>query len=509
MKKILLILVAFAATVGVFAQKAGKSAGYTPVTDAKELGGLRIASVADGSVYASSTYNKSFTFGGQTIAEPLDAMTSAVIVKYSADLEEQWAVTLEGNAVVTAMTTDEDGNLYAVGTMTDKVTFYGSEGSSDLTADDKNGSAFVLKVSADGKLLASKIITSQTNQEVAVSEFPFYLPDDMSPIYVTPTKVQVSGDKVYVAANYLGDVAELGWAGRYIAYYDFGMYLDDKSTGVFSLNKDLKEASNVACVQGEQFGGTQAYPEALSFVVDNGTVYIGFFGFGDLTVASASESKDLKFESGKHPFTLATIKDGTITTMTYDAPAHCKDAKPYYIDMNLSADNIIVSGTYYGALPFDNSKTSGKTSEANGETAYEFTSEAFVASLSKSGLVNWAAVPGKESVGKKSVIALGQVFVATNQGVFLVEESTGNVMSLDAEGSQVADCSYNGLYFTSIVASDTDVKIIAGELDPVSVDDVRPLSRTSAPTGLYMDDGKIVIVKKDKNRYSTSGALIP
>lgn len=35
-----------------------------------------------------------------------------------------------------------------------------------------------------------------------------------------------------------------------------------------------------------------------------------------------------------------------------------------------------------------------------------------------------------------------------------------------------------------------------------------PLSRTSAPTGLYMEDGKIVIVKREKKKYAVSGALI-
>ena len=89
-------------------------------------------------------------------------------------------------------------------------------------------------------------------------------------VYVKPCKIQIDGDKVYVAANYAGDVAELSWKGAYINVFDF-MYMDNRNVGVFSLNKsDLTGAANVATVQNtEVVSYVDYYAKAFDFVVDN------------------------------------------------------------------------------------------------------------------------------------------------------------------------------------------------------------------------------------------------
>ncbi len=62
MKKFLLMLVAFVATMSAFAQndndldiKKGWAAAFKPVAEADDLNGVHVAQAGDGSVYVSST----------------------------------------------------------------------------------------------------------------------------------------------------------------------------------------------------------------------------------------------------------------------------------------------------------------------------------------------------------------------------------------------------------------------------------------------------------------------
>ena len=72
MKKLLLMLVAFVATMSASAQafitgddmkvENGWAATFTPVADDDEINAADVAQAADGSVYVASTFTKSFTF---------------------------------------------------------------------------------------------------------------------------------------------------------------------------------------------------------------------------------------------------------------------------------------------------------------------------------------------------------------------------------------------------------------------------------------------------------------
>lgn len=415
MKKTLLSLVAFVATLSASAQW---TSSFEFVNDAEKLQGTHTTIAADGSVYVSSTYNQDFTFAEKVTENP-DEWTSASIVKYNAKGEELWAVTMEGAAIVYALDTDADGTLYAAGNFLSGVTYTGTDGVSNKITSEDVYSAFIAKISADGVFEAVNVITPESNQEIALSEFPFYLALD--PIKVAPSKIQVEGDKVYVLAEYTGDVASLGWKGSYVLV-DFMMYLDNGSTGIFSLNKaDLTDAKSVANVQMTGvIAETASNTDAMSFVAENGIVYAGFIGFGNLTLTTANGTEDFAFtaseEGTEHSFVLATIGE-TTTTKTFTAK-HNKMYVPYNLFMEADGDNLIIGGTYHGELPFDN------------EITTELASTPFMASVKKTDAsVNWAYTGEEETTATCMTINGNALIASADANITSIDLTTGEAQT--------------------------------------------------------------------------------
>ena len=478
MKKFLLMLVAFVATMSAFAQndndldiKKGWAAAFKPVAEADDLNGVHVAQAGDGSVYVSSTFDQQFTFAGKAMPDT-EEMLSSAILKYDKDGKELWAISMIGNVTVTDMAAEEDGTLYATGTFVDEVAYTGTDGVKATINYDDDFAAFVAKISKDGKFEVVKTFGPKTNAEIAAAEGPdpwgeiegmVPLYQSWDPIYVHPNHLQIDGGKVYVCARYMGDVDAFGWKGSYIDM--FGMsYSDNMSEGVFSLNKsDLSGAANVATVQMTGvIAESQYYPEALSFVAENGTVYIGFFGFSDLTLSTGSASKDFTFEEGKHPFVLAAVKDGQIvSSKVFEAAAHGMTAKPYNVAMQMAGNDIIIAGTFFGELPFDNSLSTGDMANA-----------AFVTSVKKDGTVNWANIVEKESKMASMLVTGEETHVSTNVATFIVKTSTGTI-SLDgdapAEGDEViviADAAgWDNQYVALVVADENEVTVISKDMN--------------------------------------------
>lgn len=455
MKKLLLTLTAFVAVLGASAQslfEGGWAASYEPVSKAEELKGIHTAVAEDGSVFVSGTYNKAFTFAGKNVADPED-LTSASIVKYNEKGEEQWIVTMEGNAIVSAIDVDADGTLYAAGYFMDAVKYEGAEGiSAELSGSADAYAAFVAKISKDGKFETVKVIASAANEEIVNTFMYSPLAGD---VYVKPCKIQIDGDKVYVAANYAGDVAELSWKGAYINVFDF-MYMDNRNVGVFSLNKsDLTGAANVATVQNtEVVSYVDYYAKAFDFVVDNGTVYVGFIGVGNLTLATSAEKKDFTFaktDEGalEHAFVLAAIGE-TVATKVYNVALSEKLYTPYNLFMGADGENLIIGGTFSGELPFDTQKTSG-----------ELASDVFMASVKKAdGAVNWTYVSGQESEAIYAVTATNAV-IATDSVVTFLSRATGEILKTDAVATLAAD----GCAAARAVVCASETKVmVSGEL---------------------------------------------
>ena len=437
MKKILLTLVVFVAALASSAQSVipnGWHATFEPVSDANELNGIKTAASADGSVYVSSTYNKAFTFGGKEVADP-EGLTSACIVKYNEKGQEQWAVALEGSAVVYALDTDVDGTLYAAGSFIDVVKYTGTDGTTgELAGGADSHSAFVAKISKDGKVESVKTIAPVIN--AAILESFMYFPEP-NYVYVTPNNIQIDGEKVYVSATYTADVEELGWKAAYLNVFDF-MYMENKSAGIFSLDKaNLANPTSVATVQNtENISYNQYYPEALDFTADNGTVYVGFFGFGNLTLATPAGNKDFTFgisadESGnkEHAFVLATI-GSDVNAKVFNTEMHAKDAKPYNVFMNIAGDNLLIGGTYYGQMPFDTSKNSG-----------ELASDVFMTSVNKAdAFVNWTVVGAKEAEATCMAAAEETAILSTTANEFFeVNIADGEVLRTEPQMLDDAD----------------------------------------------------------------------
>ena len=409
-------------------------ASFEPVSDANELNGIKTASAVDGSVYVSSTYNKAFTFGGKEVADP-EGLTSACIVKYNEKGQEQWAVTLEGSAVVYALDTDADGTLYAAGSYIDVVKYTGTDGTTgELAGGADSHSAFVAKISKDGKVESVKTIAPVIN--AAILESFMYFPEP-NYVYVTPNNIQIDGEKVYVSATYTADVEELGWKAAYLNVFDF-MYMENKSAGIFSLDKtNLANPTSVATVQNtENISYNQYYPEALDFTAENGTVYVGFFGFGNLTMATPAGNKDFTFgistdESGnkEHAFVLATI-GSDVNAKVFNTEMHAKDAKPYNVFMDIADDNLLIGGTYYGQMPFDTSKNSG-----------ELASDVFMTSVNKAdAFVNWTVVGAKEAEATCMAAAEETAILSTTANEFFeINIADGEVLRTEPQMLDDAD----------------------------------------------------------------------
>ena len=460
MKKIVLMMVTFVATMCAFAQNEEVESGwikdFTPAEEADDINAVRVAQAGDGSIYVASSYDQVFNFAGKALPDT-DGMLSSAIMKYAADGNELWAISMVGNATVTAMAVDEDGTLYITGSFLDEVDYTGTDAVKATIKSLGAVSAFVAKVSKDGKFEVVKTFEPVGNLEVVLSEFPFYLPDE-EPIGIIPENIQIDGDKVYVSATYKGDVEEFSWKGAYVVNYDFGMYFDHASAGVFSLNKsDLSGAANVAYVQVTgTISETQDYSEAINFVADNGTVYVGFFGFGNLTITTPAGTKDFEFAGdgegmNEHGFVLATV-GSTLTTKVFNAAKHDKVYKPYKVQLYMADDNIIAGGTFYGELPFDNTKNSG-----------DFASDVFVTSLKKDGSVNWAIVGAVESQAVAMVVSGEVIYASSDKSDSTIKIATGEVIEDEKSLISVADVSAWGDDKVSIVAVAGNTVYVASE----------------------------------------------
>jgi hypothetical protein len=433
MKKLLLSLVAFVATMGAFAQD-GWEKSFTPVSDAKELSGVHVAQAGDGSVYASSTYNQAFTFAGKSVKND-DAMTSAVIVKYDKTGAEQWAVTVYGKAEVTAMISTADGTLYAAGTYKDNVTFTDAEGMGPVVAYSEDYTyGFVMKVDANGSIKKVEVLAVEPDPDLI--ESGLYYPEGL---YCTPNAIKLNDDRVYVAASYNANVPSLGWQAAYLNVFDF-MYMENRSKGVFSLSADnLADPKSELTVQNtERISYDQYYPEALNFDFDDkGNVCFAFVGFGNLTLATPNGSKNFTFEttddeSGmkEHALVGGAINGTDINANIYHAEKNDGEAIPYSIVGMYAQDGVIyLGGTAYGNFWFDSSVTNAFT-------------YAYVTAIDMStSAAKWSKANDSES---KAVImnVMGEnVFLATDKAIIHMEAATGKSETGTTIVADASDCS--------------------------------------------------------------------
>lgn len=476
MKKLLLMLVAFVATMSASAQafitgddmkvENGWAATFTPVDDDDEINAADVAQAADGSVYVASTFTKSFTFAGKALPDP-EGMTSSAIVKYDKEGKELWAAPMVGNIAVSAMTVDEDGTLYAAGSFTDEVEYTGADGVKGTIKSEDVLSAFIAKVSKDGKFEAVKTFLATPDADLLATGL--YYPEEL---YVSPTTIKLNGSKLYVAANYNANVDDLGWKAAYLNVFDF-MYMENRSKGIFSLSKsDLSGATSVLTVQStERISYEQVYPEALNFDFDaDGNVVYAFIGFGNLTLATPDASKGFTFETTNddsgikdHALVIGTIKDG-ISAKEFTGNKNAGEAIPYSIaGFYVQDGTIYMAGTTYGSDWFDVSISHEKD-------------YAFVAAIKASDFTpKWnrtASLPEDDVKATAIAISDDNIYFTTNKDAYRIDLATGNMLADGDDSDDDFDMSTGAIASISAWKSDyvAIVTISGTDLTAMSID---------------------------------------
>lgn len=319
-----------------------------------------------GNTYATGAFTQPIVIGSAVLA-PI--ANSAYLAKYDAEGNVAWAVGLRGAATITAITTDEQNNVYVAGTLADAVEVGSTDGKTQ-TINGKAGevenqvSSFIAAYSAEGALKATKVIWSEANAEIASSGL--YFPQAGFP-YIKINHIEVSNGKLYASAMHTGDVTigNVQWKGIYMNIFDF-MYDDLISAGIFSLDVSaLDNAESVAQIGVKtQLGGDQMGVESINFTTEGNSIYLCFAAKGTLTFTYQNGSEDitLAFDNTngmvEHAFITTAIQDGKATTKIFHADSHDNGASYNNIGkMQIEGNTLYIGGTFHQMMPFDNKLT--------------------------------------------------------------------------------------------------------------------------------------------------------
>ena len=308
---------------------------------------------ADGDVIVSSSFNAGTLSVGSLVVRAV--AKSSYIQKLNAAGTSQWAVALLGAAEVKSLTSDTDGNIYAVGVFADQLKLTTKTGTVAATLQGNSGttksSLFVLKYSKDGALLAYKSATSAVKASVSASGKYFDEPSDAA--YVRSTKAVWANNKLYFTAQYTGvsnlDGVEL--KGDYLNYLDF-MYVDLPRMSVLSvdasnlsgLKKEYTVKTNVAGLE-EQTG-----VKSLNFAVNNGTLYVASVATGAVVVETSNKTENFNAgkdgEDLKYGFIYSEVGSTTNNKLFDGGKLATLNSNNSINDLLVDDSNVYVAGTY-------------------------------------------------------------------------------------------------------------------------------------------------------------------
>ena len=308
---------------------------------------------ADGDVIVSSSFNAGTLSVGSLVVRAV--AKSSYIQKLNAAGTSQWAVALLGAAEVKSLTSDTDGNIYAVGVFADKVTLTTKTGTVAATLQGNSGttksSLFVLKYSKDGALLAYKSATSSVDATVSASGKYFDEPSDAA--YVRSTKAVWANNKLYFTAQYTGvsnlDGVEL--KGDYLNYFDI-MYVDLPRMSVLSV-----DASNLSGLKKEYTVKTnvtgleeQTGVKSLNFAVNNGTLYVASVATGAVVVETSDKTENFNAgkdgEDLKYGFIYSEVGSTTNNKLFDGGKLATLNSNNSINDLLVDDSNVYVAGTY-------------------------------------------------------------------------------------------------------------------------------------------------------------------
>lgn len=349
---------------------------YKQKTDAVNSAPVTIT--ADGDVIVSSSFNSGTLSVGSLVVRAV--AKSSYIQKLNAAGTSQWAVALLGAAEVKSLTSDTDGNIYAVGVFADQLKLTTKTGTVAATLQGNSGttksSLFVLKYSKDGALLAYKSATSSVDATVSASGKYFDEPSDAA--YVRSTKAVWANNKLYFTAQYTGvsnlDGVEL--KGDYLNYFDI-MYVDLPRMSVLSvdasnlsgLKKEYTVKTNVAGLE-EQTG-----VKSLNFAVNNGTLYVASVATGAVVVETSDKTENFNAgkdgEDLKYGFIYSEVGSTTNNKLFDGGKLATLNSNNSINDLLVDDSNVYVAGTYNTNNVFGQSVT------------FQGGSDSFVAAFSK------------------------------------------------------------------------------------------------------------------------------
>ena len=314
-----------------------------------------------GNVYVTGSFRQGFAFGSSWLEATAN---SAYLGKYDANGNALWAVSLSGAATITAITTDEQNNVYIAGTLADAVVV-GSTDDNNQTISGKPGevenqvTGFIAAYDADGKLKATKVMWSDIEANMTTEgENANYWG---SPASVRINHLAVAGSKLYSSLLYTGHVTieNITWNGSYVDYG--GAYMDILSAGIFSVNaatlNDAETVANVA-VTGQYTMGIDC-AEDIAVTTDGEDIYLCFVGGGNITYTKADgTSENLSFPSEAngtpHGYVVSSIKNGSITNASFATEVQAWSNYTEIGGMKVEGDNLYITGVFQEGLAFDN-----------------------------------------------------------------------------------------------------------------------------------------------------------
>ena len=287
-------------------------------------------------------------------------VNDAFIGKYDKKGLRQWVAGINGNAVFTAVATDEEGNIYAAGKFGAEANVLGTDGQFKTITDGdaestSRKSAFLAKYDKDGVLLDVKTFTAQIDESLMPAGGDYF---SIAEADVTVNQIQVDGGKVYLSIAHKGKVnlADDTLEGNYCTLY-YCMFDALTTVDIIYLNAtNLSESAWVASLSAEEqvVEEAQYQPESVCFTVDNGVVYAGFSGQGRLVLQSADVKKICDFDYSlygdgiEHGFLFARITDtGAVSTREYGSYATTNESSFNYVDcMKMVDGKLCVAGTF-------------------------------------------------------------------------------------------------------------------------------------------------------------------
>lgn len=397
MRKVLLLALCVAASVVAQGQPTVNNSwtkSQTGILPVKEVNNSNpVALSAQGDMYVTGLFaGDGFSFAGTDLTP---VTVSSYLLKYDANGAEKWGVVLAGAATITAITTDDTGNIYIAGNFADVVEF----GSTDGNAIEKEGvkmedafisdqaAGFVAKYNVDGVLLAVQSFVPKALPEL--ENTGMYFPEAGDYRFDINTLVYGNG-KLYASASYKGltEVNDFSFKGGYFDLEGGGYWYGDLvSAAIFSLNDQMEVngiVANIGVTGGVSLDLSSV--QSVSFAIADGKMYSGFVAAGGqtLTIGSKEQEFNLSQEGGVteygHLLSVIDLTDGTSSTKKYSTTHDAYGNYCLIKSMLVRGDALLVAGTFNAKLAFDQNIEAVSTNDL------------YVAILNKNSLdVNFAA----------------------------------------------------------------------------------------------------------------------